>query len=147
MTTNTSTQTLSLNHCFVTVDDVERALGFYHEALGLPIVTDVTLDNGYRWTTLGVPSQPGLEICLQVEGCIDGMTEADQAAMTELRVKGLLNALIFTVDDVDALFDRLVAGGAEVISEPADQFYGVRDCAFRDPAGNMVRFNQPLPQR
>ena len=72
------------------------------------------------------------------------MSDTDREAMSDLLAKGLLSALIFRVDDVDAVFEHVSAAGAEVLQEPADQFYGVRDCAFRDPAGNLVRINSPL---
>lgn len=144
MDRNERVTAMLLNHCFVRVDDIEEALAFYRDVVGLPVHTDVTLDDGYRWTTVAVPAQPGLEICLEVEGCAPGMTDDDRAAMRQLRLKGLLDALIFQVEDVDAVFERVRASGAEVLQEPTDQFYGVRDCAFRDPAGNMVRFNQAV---
>ena len=73
-------------------------------------------------------------------------SDEDKRAIAEMTAKGLLSALIFKVDDVDAVFEHVRASGAEVLQEPADQFYGVRDCAFRDPAGNMVRINQTLKQ-
>ena len=75
------------------------------------------------------------------------MSSSDADALHDLLAKGLLSALILRVDNVDALFEHVVASGAEVLQEPQDQFYGVRDCAFRDPVGNMVRFNQPLAQQ
>ncbi|QQS02126.1 MAG: VOC family protein [Austwickia sp.] len=155
MTTNTTTaqttQTTSpvaglrLNHAFVLVDDMDAGLAFYHGVLGLPVATDVTTPEGFRWLSLGVPGQPGLEIVLQLDNCYPGITADDERAIADLRAKGFLSTLIFSIDDVDALFERVRASGADVLQEPTDQFYGVRDCAFRDPAGNMVRFNQPSP--
>ncbi|MDN5796654.1 MAG: VOC family protein [Intrasporangium sp.] len=140
----TSTATLSLSNCFVTVDDPEAALGFYRDVLGLSVHTDVTVGE-FRWLTLTTPTQPSLEISMQVAG--DGglpMSEGDKEAQRDLLAKGLLSALIFDCADVDALFEHVRGAGAEVLQEPTDQFYGVRDCAFRDPAGNMVRFKTDL---
>jgi uncharacterized glyoxalase superfamily protein PhnB len=96
-----------------------------------------------RWVTVGAPSQPGVEIVLEPPLADPGASEADRRAMAELLAKGMLRAVIFATDDVDATFERVRASGAEVLQEPIDQPYGVRDCAFRDPAGNMLRFNQP----
>lgn len=147
MATNTATQSLSLASCFIYVDDSEKALGFYRDVLDLTVVKDVS-NGDFRWLTFSTNSQPELEIVVQQIG-IGGlpMTEEDKKAQHDLLAKGLLSALVFAVDDVDALFEHVRAAGAEVLQEPADQFYGVRDCAFRDPAGNMVRFNAPLPEK
>ena len=152
MTTNTSaTQTthttspiagLRLNTAFVLVDDMDAGLRFYHDVLGLPVETDVTTPEGFRWLALAVPGQNGLEIVLQLDNCYPGITAADERAMADLRAKGFLSTLIFAVDDVDALFEHVRASGVDVLQEPADQFYGVRDCAFRDPSGNLVRVDQ-----
>ena len=146
MTTTSPTATLTLANCFVFVDDVDRALEFYRDILGFTVTTDVT-NEGFRWTTVATPTQPELGLTIQVVGAGMPMSDDDKQAASNLMAKGLLTALIFTVDDVDALFEHVRAAGAEVISEPADQFYGVRDCAFRDPSGNMVRFNTPLPDQ
>lgn len=139
-----ATPNLVLANCFVYVDDPDAALAFYRDVLGLAVRTDVT-NGDFSWLTVSPPSQPELEITLQQP---QGMPapEEDKRAIAELTAKGVLGALIFQVDDVDAEFARIKAAGAEVMQEPADQFYGVRDCAFRDPAGNMIRINQPLAQ-
>ncbi|MDI1464102.1 VOC family protein [Catellatospora sp. KI3] len=132
---------IRVSHCFITVDDHERALGFYRDALGLEVRNDVSFE-GMRWVTLVPPSQPELQITLETVGAGPGASPDDRRRMSELLAKGLLRGLIFATDDVDAAFDRIQATGAEVLQEPMDQPYGVRDCAFRDPAGNMVRLNQ-----
>lgn len=141
---NTALTSLTLTNTFVFVDDADKALTFYRDVLGLTVNTDVS-NGGFRWLTLTTPNQPEMEITLQQP---DGMPYSDQdkKAIAEMTAKGLLSALIFKVDDVDAVFEHVRASGAEVLQEPADQFYGVRDCAFRDPAGNMVRINQTLQQ-
>jgi catechol 2,3-dioxygenase-like lactoylglutathione lyase family enzyme len=133
---------VTLSTCFIAVDDHDKALGFYRDVLGLEVRKDVSFE-GMRWVTVGAPSQPGVEIVLEPPLADPGASEADRRAMAELLAKGMLRAVIFATDDVDATFERLRASGAEVLQEPIDQPYGVRDCAFRDPAGNMLRFNQP----
>jgi len=139
-------RTIQATTTFLTVDDPDAALRFYRDALGFAVGKDVS--NGeFRWLTVTTPLQPELEICLQPVGGGMPMPDADREQMADLLAKGLLGGLNFTCDDVDALFDHVVAAGGEVLSEPADQFYGVRDCAFRDPAGNMIRFNTPLPSK
>lgn len=136
--------TVALHNCFVQVDDPEAALGFYRDVLGLTVHTDVS--NGpFRWLTLTTPQQPELEITIQTVGAGLPMSDDDKEAMADLLAKGHQSALIFDVGDVDALFEHVAGSGAEVLQEPTDQFYGVRDCAFRDPAGNMVRFKTDLP--
>jgi len=96
-----------------------------------------------RWLSLTPPAQPGVEIVLQVPEQYPDISPADRDAMAALVAKGLLAGVIFATDDCDATFEQLRAAGAEVLQEPIDQPYGVRDCAFRDPAGNMLRFSQP----
>lgn len=141
----TPTQSLSITNVFVFTNDTDASLAFYRDVLGCPVHTDVS-NGGFRWVTLTSPTQPELEIVLHnYTGGGIPMSDSDAETMHDLLAKGLLSALIFRVDDVDALFEHVQASGAEVLQEPADQFYGVRDCAFRDPVGNMVRFNQPLP--
>ena len=143
MTTTGPTASLALATCFLTVDDPEAALGFYRDILGFKVKNDVS-HGDFRWLTLAT-GQPDLEIVLHQVGSAP-MTDDDAAAMGDLMAKGLLGALIFSCDDVDALFEHVRAAGADILQEPADQFWGVRDCAFRDPAGNTVRFNTPLQQ-
>ncbi|MGO4462186.1 VOC family protein [Streptomyces sp. M-16] len=134
--------TINLSQCFITVDDHDKALTFYRDILGLEVRNDVGFE-GMRWVTVGSPEQPDVEIVLEPPLADPGASPADRQAMAELLAKGLLRGVIFSTDDVDATFERLRAAGADVLQEPIDQPYGVRDCAFRDPAGNMLRFNQP----
>ena len=142
---NSPTASLTVASVFVFTNDTEASLGFYRDTLGLSTHTDVT--NGeFRWVTLTAPSQPDLQVVLHnYTGGGLPLTDSDAAHLHDLLAKGLLSAVMFSSDDVDAVFEHVRASGAEVLQEPADQFYGVRDCAFRDPVGNMVRFNQPLP--
>ncbi|WP_371677033.1 VOC family protein [Streptomyces sp. NBC_01276] len=134
--------TINLSQCFIAVDDHDKALTFYRDVLGLEVRNDVGFE-GMRWVTVGSPEQPDVEIVLEPPLADPGASPADRQAMAELLAKGLLRGVIFSTDDVDATFERLRAAGADVLQEPIDQPYGVRDCAFRDPAGNMLRFNQP----
>lgn len=134
---------IKLSTCFIAVHDHDAALAFYRDVLGLEVRNDVGYE-GMRWVTVGSPAQPGVEIVLEPPAADPNCSEADRRAMTELMAKGLLRGVIFTTGDCDATFARLREAGAEVLQEPMDQFYGVRDCAFRDPSGNLLRFNQPL---
>ncbi|GAA1231778.1 VOC family protein [Kitasatospora nipponensis] len=134
---------IKLSQCFIAVDDHDKALDFYRDVLGLEVRNDVGYE-GMRWVTIGAPSQPDVNIVLEPPLADPNASAADKQAMTELLAKGLLRGVIFATDDCDAAFERISAAGGEVMQEPTDQFYGVRDCAFRDPAGNMVRFTQSL---
>jgi predicted enzyme related to lactoylglutathione lyase len=131
--------TITLQYTNVTVSDVDEALRFYRDALGLTVQNDVP-SGEFRWVTLGSDAQPGLGIVLSVPHA--GRSEADGDAMMELLAKGVLPMLVFSSDDLDATFEALRASGAEVLQEPMDQPWGPRDCAFRDPSGNTVRISE-----
>jgi predicted enzyme related to lactoylglutathione lyase len=131
---------LTLQHTFLEVDDHDAALAFYRDVLGLEVRNDVAMEFG-RWLTVGPVDQPELGIVLQSAGV--GRPPEDAKALQSLLAKGSLSGLVFTTSDVDGVFEKVRASGAEVMQEPMDMPYGVRDCAFRDPAGNMVRFSQP----
>ncbi|MFD9336853.1 VOC family protein [Streptomyces sp. NPDC060028] len=133
---------IKLSQCFIAVDDHDKAIVFYRDVLGLEVRNDVGF-GGMRWVTVGAPSQPGVEIVLEPPLADPNASAADRQAMAELLAKGLLRGVIFTTDDCDDTFERIRAAGGEVLQEPIDQPYGVRDCAFRDPAGNMLRFSRP----
>ena len=131
--------TIELQYTHVTVNDVDESLGFYRDALGLEVQNDVG-SGGFRWVTLGSPDQPGLGIVLSEPHA--GRSEADGDALQELLTKGILPMIMFRVDDLDGVFEKVRASGAEVLQEPMDQPWGPRDSAFRDPSGNMVRISQ-----
>ena len=133
---------ITLATCFIAVDDHDKALAFYRDVLGMEVRNDVGFE-GMRWVTVGSPAQPDVEIVLEPPLADPNASAADRETMNELLAKGLLRGVLFRTDDVDATFERIRAAGGEVIQEPIDQPYGVRDCAFRDPSGNMLRFNQP----
>ena len=132
---------VKLSHCFVAVDDHDKALAFYRDVLGLQVRSDVKFE-GMRWVTVGPATQPEVNIVLEPPAADPNASPTDRQAANELLAKGLLRGVLFTTEDLDALFERVSASGAEVLQEPLDQPYGVRDCAFRDPAGNMLRFSQ-----
>jgi catechol 2,3-dioxygenase-like lactoylglutathione lyase family enzyme len=129
---------ISLKHCFINVTDAELALTFYRDALGLELRNDVA-NEGSRWITLSSPAQPDVEI---VVSDYLGSSPADRDTLASLITKGALNGVVFATPDLDTTFEKVRASGAEVLQEPMDQFWGARDCAFRDPAGNMVRITQ-----
>lgn len=129
---------IAVSLCFVVVHDVEQALGFYRDLLGLEVHNDVA-QGDFRWVTVGAPGQDGVAIVLS--NYLDG-SAADIAAVKDLLAKGALSGVHFRTDDLDALFGRLQAGGVEVLEPPTDQFWGVRDCALRDPSGNVIRIDQ-----
>ncbi|AOY73119.1 lyase [Arthrobacter sp. ZXY-2] len=130
---------ISLKYAHVTVTDIDESLAFYRDALGLQVRNDVGSD-GQRWVTLGSDAQPDLELVLSPPHA--GRSQADGDAIQELLTKGVMPMLVFTTDDLDGTFEKLRASGAEVLQEPIDQPWGPRDCAFRDPSGNLIRFNQ-----
>ena len=132
---------ITLSSCFIAVHDHDQALAFYRDALGLEVRMDVKYE-GMRWITVGPKSQPDVGIVLEPPAADPNASPADRKAMTELLAKGLLRAVNFSTEDVDAAFERVRASGAEVLQEPMDQAYGMRDCAFRDPSGNMIRLGQ-----
>ena len=130
---------ISLQYAQITVNDLDESLAFYRDVLGLEVRNDVGSD-GQRWVTLGSAAQPDLELVLSVPHA--GRSQDDGDALQQLLVKGALPILVFRTDDLDATFEAVRASGAEVLQEPIVQPWGPRDCAFRDPSGNMVRFNQ-----
>jgi catechol 2,3-dioxygenase-like lactoylglutathione lyase family enzyme len=123
---------LTLSQCFVLVDDPDLALAFYRDTLGLELRNDVAREN-FRWITVGAASQPGVAIVLT--NYLNG-SPADADALAALLAKGALNGVHFHTDE-------LGASGAEIVQEPTEQPWGTRDCAVRDPSGNLVRIDQP----
>ena len=132
---------ISIHQTFLPHTDPEASLAFYRDALGFEVRGDVRA-YGMRWTTIGSPSQPDVSIVLEPPAADPGISEPDRATLGDLLAKGLLRGLNFSTSDLDGTFERVQASGAEVIQEPMDQAYGVRDCAFRDPAGNHIRISQ-----
>lgn len=131
--------TISLISTHITVTDPELALTFYRDSLGLELQADVANPAG-RWITLVCPDRPDVMVVLSEPRA--GRSDEDAEALAKLVTKGAFQAASFAVSNLDETFEKVRASGAEVMQEPMDQPWGVRDCAFRDPAGNMVRINQ-----
>ncbi len=130
---------LTLSTCFVIVHDPDVALGFYRDTLGLEERNDVARGD-FRWITVGAAAQP--EVGIVLTNYLNG-SPADGDAVAALVAKGALNGVHFHTDDLDGTFEKLKASSAEIVQEPTDQPWGTRDCAVRDPSGNMVRIDQP----
>ena len=126
---------VTVSAMFIPVHDPDVALGFYRDALGLEVRNDVK-SGDFRWVTVGGPGQDVDIVLSQPHG---GRSQSEGDALLALVTQGSMQAAIFRTDDLDATFERLRASGAEVLQEPAKQPWGVRDCAFRDPSGNLVR--------
>jgi catechol 2,3-dioxygenase-like lactoylglutathione lyase family enzyme len=130
--------TVTLQSMFIPVHDPEAALGFYRDALELEVRLDVS-NEGFRWVTVGAPGQDVGIVLFQPHG---GRSQAEGDALTAVMTQGSLQAAIFRSDDLDTTFEKVRASGAEVLQEPTSQPWGARDCAFRDPSGNLVRIAQ-----
>ena len=132
---------LKLRNCFIAVHDHDEALAFYRDILGLEVRADVKYE-GMRWTTVGPMSQPDVNIVLEPPVADPSASPGDRKVMKEMLAKGLLRGVIFSTEDCNATFEHIRAGGGEVLQEPMDMPYGPRECAFRDPSGNLIRFSQ-----
>jgi predicted enzyme related to lactoylglutathione lyase len=132
---------ITISASFLPADNPEASLAFYRDALGF----EVRMDVGYgemRWITVGPAGQPQTSIVLHPPAADPGITDEERKTIAELMAKGSYASIVLTTPDLDTTFEKVQASGAEVMQEPMDQPYGVRDCAFRDPAGNTVRINQ-----
>jgi uncharacterized glyoxalase superfamily protein PhnB len=122
-------------------EDPDASLTFYREGLGFEVRNDVEY-GGMHWITLGPPGQPTTSIVLYPPNATPGITDDERRTIAEMMAKGTFASINLATDDLDGTFERLQAGDAEVVQEPTEQPYGVRDCAFRDPSGNLVRIQQ-----
>jgi catechol 2,3-dioxygenase-like lactoylglutathione lyase family enzyme len=122
-------------------DDPDASLAFYHDLLGFEVRADVG-SGKMRWITVGPPGQPSTSILLSPPATDPGITAGERRTITEMMAKGTYGWILLATKDLDATFERLQASDAEVVQEPTGQPYGVRDCAFRDPAGNLVRIQE-----
>jgi catechol 2,3-dioxygenase-like lactoylglutathione lyase family enzyme len=132
---------ISINGTFLPHNDPDASLTFYRDILGFEVRNDV----GYgemRWITVGPAGQPGTSIVLYPPGADPGVTDDERRTILEMMAKGTYGIITLATDDLDGTFARLEATDAEVVQEPTEQPYGIRDCAFRDPAGNLIRINQ-----
>ncbi|HEX3616437.1 MAG TPA: VOC family protein [Solirubrobacteraceae bacterium] len=130
---------LTLSTCFVLVSDPDEALAFYRDKLGMELRNDVARDS-FRWITVGSTAQPDVSIVLT--NYVNGSPE-DNDAVAGMIAKGALYGVHLQAQDLDGTFQQLRSGGAEIVQEPADQPWGVRDGAVRDPSGNLIRIEQP----
>ncbi len=132
---------ITIHYAFLPHTDPEASLAFYRDTLGFEVRQDVGYD-GMRWLTVGPPNQPETGLVLTPPAIDPGLTDEERQTVLDLIAKGSYAALTLATSDLDGLFEKLEKSGAEVLQEPMDQPYGVRDCAFRDPAGNLLRINQ-----
>lgn len=134
---------ITIHYAFLPHTDADAALGFYRDTLGFEVRNDVGY-NGMRWITVGPVGQPGTSIVLHPPAAEPGITDDERRTILELIAKGSYGAVTLATDDLDGLFEKLQGSGADVVQEPTDQPYGVRDCAFRDPTGNLLRINEAV---
>ncbi len=132
---------ITIHSSFLPHTDPEASLAFYRDTLGFEVRKDVGYE-GMRWITVGPVGQPGTSIVLYPPTASPGITDDERRTIAEMMAKGTFATLLLAAKDLDGAFERLQAGDAEVVQEPTEQPYGVRDCAFRDPAGNMIRIQE-----
>jgi len=132
---------LSIHTTFLPHDDPEESLAFYRDVLGFEVRQDVG-EGRMRWITVGPADQPGTSILLAPPAADPGITDDERRTIVEMMAKGTYGWILLATKDVDGTFEQLQAGDAEVVQEPTDQPYGVRDCALRDPAGNLIRIQE-----
>ena len=132
---------ISIHASFLPHNDPEASLAFYRDTLGFEVRNDVGY-NGMRWITVGPQGQPGTSIVLFPPAASPGVNEDEQRTIAEMMAKGTYAMMLLATHDLDATFERIQASGAEIVEEPTVQPYGVRDCAIRDPAGNLLRVQE-----
>jgi catechol 2,3-dioxygenase-like lactoylglutathione lyase family enzyme len=132
---------ITIHSSFLPHDDPEESLAFYRDVLGFEVRNDVGYQ-GMRWITVGPPGQPETSIVLYPPAATPGLTEDERRTIAEMMAKGTFGSLLLASPDLDAAFEHVQAGGAEIVQEPVEQPYGVRDCALRDPAGNLIRIQE-----
>jgi catechol 2,3-dioxygenase-like lactoylglutathione lyase family enzyme len=132
---------ITIHATFLPQDDPDAALTFYRDTLGFEVRNDVEY-NGMHWITVGPPGQPDTSVVLHPPGIAPGTTDEERKTINEMMAKGTYAGINLATKDLDSTFARLQASEAEVVQEPTDQPYGVRDCAFRDPAGNLIRIQE-----
>lgn len=132
---------ITIHQSFLPHIDPDASLAFYRDALGFEVRGDVEY-GGMHWITVGPTEQPDMSIVLYPPAASPGITDDENRAIAEMMAKGTYASIILATKDLDATFKRLQASDTEIVQEPTDQPYGVRDCAFRDPAGNMVRIQE-----
>ncbi|MFC8171009.1 VOC family protein [Streptomyces sp. NPDC057242] len=132
---------LTIHTTFLPHDDPDAAVAFYRDALGFEVRGDVG-EGAMRWITVGPAGQPGTSILLAPPAADPGVTEDERRVVTEMMAKGTYGWILLATRALDTTFEKVRAAGAEVVQEPTEQPYGIRDCAFRDPAGNLIRVQE-----
>ncbi|HTN22883.1 MAG TPA: VOC family protein [Solirubrobacteraceae bacterium] len=132
---------ITIHQAYLPHDDPDAALAFYRDTLGFEVLKEVAY-NGMHWITVGPAGQPGTSIVLHPPGADPGVTDEERRTIAEMMAKGTFAAINMATKDLDGTFERLQAGDADIVQEPIDQPYGVRDCAIRDPAGNLIRIQE-----
>jgi len=132
---------ITIHNAFLPHNDPEASLAFYRDILGFEVRGDVGY-NGMHWITVGHPDQPGTSLVLHPPAVDPGITDDERRTITEMMAKGTYAILTLATPDLDVAFAELEATGADIVQEPIEQPYGVRDCAVRDPAGNLLRINE-----
>ena len=132
---------ITVHHTFLPADDPEASLAFYRDTLGFEFRADVG-GGKMRWITICPPDQPGTSIVLHPPAVDPGITDDERRTVTEMMAKGTYATLLLATHDLDGTFEKVQSGDVDVVQEPTEQPYGVRDCALRDPAGNMVRIQE-----
>ncbi|WP_201315999.1 VOC family protein [Dyella sp. EPa41] len=132
---------ITIHSSFLPQNDPEAAITFYRDTLGFEVRNDVGY-GGKRWITVGPTGQPGLSIVLYPPDASPGITDDERRTIAEMMAKGTFGIILLATHDLAGTFERLQARDADIVQEPTDQPYGVRDCAVRDPAGNMIRIQQ-----
>jgi uncharacterized glyoxalase superfamily protein PhnB len=132
---------ITIHQALLPHDDADASLAFYRDTLGFEVRNQVEY-GGNQWNTVGPPDQPGTSIVLYPPAATPGLTDDERRTIAEMMAKGTYASINLATPDLDGLFERVQAGDAEVVQEPTDQPYGIRDCAVRDPAGNLVRIQE-----
>jgi catechol 2,3-dioxygenase-like lactoylglutathione lyase family enzyme len=132
---------ITIHASFLPHDDPDTSLTFYRDTLGFEVRNDIGY-SGMRWITVGPADQPGTSIVLYPPAASPGVTDNERRTIAEMMAKGTYAIILLATADLDGTFARLQASGAEVVEEPTEQPYGIRDCAVRDPAGNLIRIQQ-----
>ncbi len=132
---------INIHASFLPHDNPETSLAFYRDVLGFEVRADVG-DGKMRWITVGPPDQPGTSIVLDPPAANPGVTDDERRTISEMMAKGTYAMLLLATKDLDGTFEQLQASDVEIVQEPTEQPYGIRDCAVRDPAGNLIRIQE-----
>jgi uncharacterized glyoxalase superfamily protein PhnB len=132
---------INIHSSFLPQNDPDAALAFYRDTLGFEVRNDVGYE-GMRWITVGPVDQPGVNIVLHPPAADPGVTDDERRLIAEMMAKGTYASILLASKDLDSAFEQLQANDVEIVQEPTEQPYGIRDCAVRDPAGNMVRIQE-----